>query len=177
MAWGAYWLIFSRDANKTKESESPLSRLLHLAPIAVAFLGIFAKTFDVPFLKTRWLPEDSAAGPLGALITGLGLSFAVWARNHLGKYWSGIITLKEGHALIRTGPYRFARHPIYTGFLFGALGSAISLGKIRGLAAVALVLIAYRRKIVVEEGVLIKQFGEEYHRFRREVKALIPFVL
>jgi Isoprenylcysteine carboxyl methyltransferase (ICMT) family len=71
--------------------------------------------------------DDRAVEYAGTAITILGLLFSVWARIHLGQYWSGIITLKEGHKLIRSGPYRFVRHPIYTGFITAMTGSAISM--------------------------------------------------
>ena len=59
---------------------------------------------------------------LGAALTLAGLLFAVWARLYLGKNWSGMVTVKHDHELIRSGPYRFVRHPIYSGILAGARG-------------------------------------------------------
>jgi protein-S-isoprenylcysteine O-methyltransferase Ste14 len=109
------------------------------------------------------------------LIAGLGL--AVWARRHLGAYWSGYLVIREGHALIRNGPYTIVRHPIYAGIRLGVLGTAVAIGEWRALLAVALVLAAHVRKIVLEEDWLLQQFGEEYARYRREVRAIIPFVL
>ncbi|MBC7386945.1 MAG: isoprenylcysteine carboxylmethyltransferase family protein [Cryobacterium sp.] len=162
--------------NETKSSESTLARLQHVVPIAIAFSFLFGGKWNFlhlndPILRTAFWEI------LGTLITASGLLLAVLARKHLGKYWSGIITLKEGHRLIRTGPYRFARHPIYTGFLVAAFGSAVCLGKERGIYAVLLMGIAYVLKIRKEEKILISQFGEEYLIFQQEVKALIPRVL
>ena len=54
---------------------------------------------------------------LGLLMVVAGLAFAVWARVHLGRNWSGTVTVKENHELIRSGPYAIVRHPIYTGLL------------------------------------------------------------
>ena len=54
-----------------------------------------------------------------------GIGLALWARVHLGQYWSARITLKEDHQLIRTGPYARLRHPIYTGLDLAAIGSAV----------------------------------------------------
>jgi protein-S-isoprenylcysteine O-methyltransferase Ste14 len=177
MGWGLYWLALAGRVNKTREAENNLSRYLHLAPTGLAFALIFTHFFDFSIFNLRWLPENRALVILGDAITLIGLSFAVWARIHLGKYWSGIVTLKEGHRLIRTGPYRLARHPIYTGMIFGFIGSAIALGELRGVFAVLIIVIAYLRKIRVEEKILLREFGEEYERFRKEVKALIPYVL
>jgi protein-S-isoprenylcysteine O-methyltransferase Ste14 len=60
----------------------------------------------------------------------IGLGFAVWARVHLGKYWSGNVTIKVEHKLIRTGPYRWVRNPIYTGIIIAVIGSTIADGEL-----------------------------------------------
>ncbi|HXC97510.1 MAG TPA: isoprenylcysteine carboxylmethyltransferase family protein [Edaphobacter sp.] len=69
----------------------------------------------------------------GAVVTVVGLLFAVWARRHLGSNWSQAVTVKQGHELITTGPYALVRHPIYTGILTGFLGTAIALSQVRGI--------------------------------------------
>ena len=93
-----------------------------MIPLGAGFWLIFHS--DKPYFA-GWLYDSPAIGWTGTALTAAGLLFTVWARTHLGKYWSGIITLKQVHKLIRTGPYRIVRHPIYTGFLTAALGSAI----------------------------------------------------
>jgi protein-S-isoprenylcysteine O-methyltransferase Ste14 len=112
---------------------------------------------------------------VGEIVTLCGLSFAVLARIHLGRYWSGRITLKKGHKLIRSGPYRHVRHPIYAGFLAGLLGSCLTAGTLIGSIGFMTVLGAYFVKIVREEKTLTDAFGDEYLRFKNEVPALIPF--
>ena len=105
-----------------------------------------------------------------------GILFAVWARWHLGRYWSGTITLKEGHKLIRTGPYRFARHPLYTGFLTAVLGSAVTAARVDGFIGFALVLISIVIKMRREEALTTREFGDEYRRFKEQVPALLPLI-
>jgi protein-S-isoprenylcysteine O-methyltransferase Ste14 len=109
------------------------------------------------------------------LVAGRGL--AVWARRHLGSYWSGHLVIRADHRLIRSGPYAAVRHPIYAGLVLGMLGTAIAVGEWRGLLAVLLLVVAYLRKIRKEERWLLRDLGEEYARYRREVRAIIPFVL
>ena len=106
----------------------------------------------------------------------MGLSLAVWARVHLGRHWSAEAVLAEDHELVRTGPYRLVRNPIYLGGLIGLAGTAIAIGELRGVAALALLLVAVMHKIRVEETLLSEHFGAEYDEYRREVKSLIPFV-
>ena len=84
------------------------------------------------------------------------------------------VTLKQDHELIRSGPYRWVRHPIYTGLLLAVLGSAIALGEWRGLIALALVTAAFLRKIAIEERFLTEQFGGVYAHYSRKVPSLVP---
>jgi len=114
---------------------------------------------------------------VGVLVLAGGLAFTVWARVILGRNWSGTVTLKEGHELIRSGPYRFVRHPIYTGLLVAFAGSAIARGEWRGLVALAIAFAALWRKLKLEERWLGETFGDAYERYRAEVPALIPFLL
>ena len=95
----------------------------------------------------------------------------------MGQNWSGQITIKEEHQLIRQGPYALVRHPIYTGWWFGLIGTAIVYGRWGGLLGCVIMLAAYWRKIGIEERFLVQQFGDKYLAYRRQVKALIPFVL
>jgi protein-S-isoprenylcysteine O-methyltransferase Ste14 len=166
LAWGAYWLWASRRALENARAEGAAHRWLHLAPTLAAFALIY---YDAP-----------AAGPAwewgGAALAAAGLGFSVWARVHLGSYWSALIAVKDRHQLIRTGPYALVRHPIYTGMLLALLGGAVSHGAPRAFLGVALALVTYSWKLRKEEAVLAPQLGEEYARYRREVKALVPFL-
>ena len=106
-----------------------------------------------------------------------GLGFAVWARRCLGRNWSGIVTVKQGHELIRSGPYALVRHPIYTGLLLAILGTASAIGEWRGLIAFVLITAGFVLKLRIEEDFISETFGEQYARYRAEVPALIPFIV
>lgn len=84
------------------------------------------------------------------------------------------VTLKEGHQLISTGPYGFARHPIYTGMLLGTVGTALVVGEWRGVLAVVMLLAAHSRKAMREELMLTTEFGEEYTAYRQKTGFLFP---
>lgn len=175
IAWAIYWIAMSRSVNKTASSEGILLRASHLIPLALGFILIF--TPHLVGLSRHHVEGGLPVEILGNVITTIGLSFAIWGRIHLGKYWSGIITLKEGHRLIRTGPYRLVRHPLYTGFLGGALGSAMTAHSCEAVLGFVLMLIAYIVKIRREEAFLTQQFGDEYIAFKREVRTLIPYII
>jgi protein-S-isoprenylcysteine O-methyltransferase Ste14 len=103
------------------------------------------------YLTRASCPERSRLTGSALRLVFLGLAFAVWARRHIGSNWSGTVTVKENHALVRTGPYAWVRHPIYTGLLAAILGSAIARGELRGVWAVALCTIAFVSKLRTEE--------------------------
>ena len=113
----------------------------------------------------------------GLLITFVGLGFAIWARVHLGKNWSGMPTIRQEHTLTRTGPYRFVRHPIYSGLILALFGTAIGIGYFWVFSSVLLVFVLFVIKFRMEEQFLEEEFGEEYAKYKREVKALIPYVI
>lgn len=87
------------------------------------------------------------------------------------------MTVKAGHELIRSGPYRFVRHPIYSGILAGLVGTSIGEGTLPSLIGVVIALYGLRMKWKTEERFMVEQFGAQYVQYQREVKAVIPGLL
>src|SRR5437764_5836997 len=159
ISWFVYWLAVAYFVQATKVSEGFLGRMQHIVPLAAGFVLIFHDPAH-DLIYGRW--HHSAGGAYAAdALTAAGLLVAVWGRLHLGRYWSGMVTLKEGHRLIRTGPYWFVRHPLYTGFLAAALGSALAAGTGDAVAGSVIILAAYLIKLRREEALRTKDFGEE----------------
>jgi protein-S-isoprenylcysteine O-methyltransferase Ste14 len=177
LSWMLYWLAASRDVKSDVRRESLPSQLLYIVPLAIAVFLFCVRSVHITFLGERFLPLAAWPFWLGSLLTAGGLLFTVWARLHLGKNWSGMITIKQEHELVTSGPYALARHPIYTGLLLAFLGSAVALGDWRGVLAFALAAGALWRKLVVEERWMRQQFGDEYRAYARRVAALVPFVI
>ena len=174
-AWLLYWIVAAADVKPTRWRETVASRLFHRVPLLVAAVLLAPRRME-PIMTARWLPEGRLFPVLGAIMVAVGLCFAVWARWHLGGNWSGTVTLKEDHSLIQTGPYKYVRHPIYTGHLLAFVGSAVAIGEWRGVLSVALALLAFLLKIRVEEAGMRRTFAD-YQRYQRTTAALIPFVL
>jgi protein-S-isoprenylcysteine O-methyltransferase Ste14 len=116
----------------------------------------------------------SAVYLVAVALTAAGLLFSVWARLHIGRNWSGTVTIKQDHELVDDGPYRFVRHPIYTGLLVAFIGSALASDNGRGVLAVVIAFAALWRKLKLEERWMIETFGEAYVRYRERVPALVP---
>ena len=178
-----YWEWAARNASAAKSAESSASRLLHLALINGAIVLAFWpfagwpgptwRSFEFP----RVLPETTWLPWVGVAIAFASLVLAIWARRHLGRNWSGAVTVKVDHELVRTGPYRRIRHPIYTGAIGMYLGAALASGRLQGVLALALVAIAYVRKVRMEEANMRREFGAAYDEYARTSWAVIPWVL
>jgi len=176
LAWVAYWIAAAAGTKHDRRRESPVSRFAHLLPLGVAIILISVPP-HTGWAGARFLPRLWAYYWLGVALTAAGLGFACWARVHLGRNWSGVVTVKQDHELVRSGPYRLVRHPIYTGLVLAFLGTAIARGDWQALLAVALVLMAFLRKIRLEERWMVEQFPNDYPAYRATTAALIPFVL
>jgi len=176
LTWMIYWWAASRNVKSTVRRESLASRLSHIVPLAIAALLFCVQNVHVAFLGERFLPWAEWLFWLGSFLTACGLLFTVWARLHLGKNWSGTITIKKGHELVTSGPYTLVRHPIYAGLLLAFLGSALALGDWRGVLAFALAAGALWRKLRIEERWMRQKFGDAYEAYSRRVAALVPFI-
>ncbi len=175
MVWLVYWIVAAGDVKPTRWRESPGSRALSSLPLILVAILLGAPHSLPPVMLKRFLPPNPMLPTLGTVLVAAGVGLSIWARRHLGRNWSARVTLKEDHSLIRTGPYRRVRHPIYTGMLLALAGTAIAIGEWRGLVAVALALPAFVRKSRVEEERMGLTFPE-YEQYRTETAALIPFV-
>ncbi len=115
-------------------------------------------------------------GIIADIATLIGLIITLWARTVLGGNWSTDAALKEEHELIQSGPYRYVRHPIYSGLLLMILGVAIFYGRAIGFVTFAIFFITFWLRARQEEKLLTKHFPEAYPNYKARVKAFIPFV-
>jgi len=174
LSWLVYWLAAARRTAPNKRMETLLEGASYRIPLAIGvFLMVFWRKPSFLPIPPLWAQSPLGAG-IGLAFTVAGLCFAVWARVHLGKYWSGRITLKENHRVIQSGPYAWVRHPIYSGLILALFGTAITLGTIPAFAGFAFMLVSFVRKLKIEEAWLRSQFGVEYEAYQNRVKALIP---
>jgi len=177
MAVAVVWAATAMVAKKNQRTENSDARIGHLVTIAIAFSLLFASWARTGPLAWQVIPEDPVLGIAGLALTAAGGALAIWARVKLGGNWSAIVAIKEGHTLVRSGPYAVVRHPIYAGFLLAMLGTALSVGEVCGFLAVIVAFAAFLAKARSEEYFLSAQFGEQYLDYRRHVKTLIPYIL
>jgi protein-S-isoprenylcysteine O-methyltransferase Ste14 len=174
LVWVLYWFGSGLRARRTVKREPMWQRMstTGIMIVAVSLLGYMG--WRLGLLDKRFVPDTEAVRTTGLLLTLAGMAITVWARIHLGQFWSARVTIKEGHELIQTGPYAWVRHPIYSGLLVAVAGSAVVIGAWRALLGVALVWLGLRLKAAREERLLSRQFGSAFTEYRRRTGALIP---
>ena len=174
-AWGLYWIVSARGTKTTQRRESLPSRLAHVLPLVVGGMLIGWQQIPGEWLAQRLWPRSFTAYWIGVAWLVCGLAFSVWARVHLGRNWSGTVTVKQSHELIRSGPYAWVRHPIYTGLLAALLGTVIASGTLRSVIGLLIMAAALLHKLRTEERFMRETFPGEYERYSAAVPALIPF--
>ncbi|PWT76339.1 MAG: hypothetical protein C5B59_06895 [Bacteroidetes bacterium] len=170
-----YWVYTGMKTKITVKRQATLPRVVYLAIMITGFSFVFGKFMSIGWLGSKFLPPLKWLPYLGLLINLAGIILAIVARAWLGNNWSGIVTIKKDHELIRSGPYSITRHPIYTGLLFGLFGVAIIIGEWRALLGVLILFFAIQLKIKAEEKMLSNEFPE-YREYKRQTKKLIPLI-
>jgi protein-S-isoprenylcysteine O-methyltransferase Ste14 len=168
--WGVFWIYWLISALVAKKG----MRTGRIRPPGLLVLAAFVliRAFGPHTLAIHAFALKVA----GVVVFASGLSLAVWARIYLGRNWGMPMTLKRDPELVTSGPYRFVRHPIYSGILLGLLGTALATNLYWLIAfGVCLVFFAYSAR--VEEEDLTRTFPATYPGYRSRTKMLIPFVL
>ena len=173
----AIWLLAAISTKRTVYRESQAQRLRYwLLLVAACLLLIHGRQLPYP-LNLRIVPHAAPIAWTASILAIAGLFLAIWARFILGRNWSGVVTLKEGHELVERGPYRFVRHPIYSGMLAMFLATALMQRHLAGFVGVLLTFASFWIKLGLEENLMLQQFPERYAVYRRRTKRIIPFVL
>jgi protein-S-isoprenylcysteine O-methyltransferase Ste14 len=167
------WSAAAKNSGAAKSSESRRSRGVHELLLNVGLLLLFV---PVPGLAGHFLAQARSLTLAGLGVQATFFLLAWWSRRHLGRNWSTKVRIAEEHELVRSGPYRFVRHPIYTAMLGMSLGTTIVSGQYHSLLGLMIIAIAYWRKIRIEEAVLREAFAGEYDEYRRKSWALVPLI-
>jgi protein-S-isoprenylcysteine O-methyltransferase Ste14 len=172
VGWAAFWAYWLIAAFSMKRGHTPWSRSLRIRiPIVLVVLVLFH--FGV--FRHHAVNSNSWLAGIGLVLFAFGLAFAVWARVHIGRNWGTPMTQKEEPELVTSGPYRFVRHPIYSGILLAGVGTALAISWF-WLVAVGLAGLYFIYSATVEERYLTQQFPDTYPTYRSSSKMLVPFV-
>jgi protein-S-isoprenylcysteine O-methyltransferase Ste14 len=173
-----YWIISSFSVKRTVERQGwGWHRVVIVVAVIAAFV-LFNRSASLSLAMDMILwPQTLTVGIVADITTLVGLIILLWARTTLGRNWSTNVVFKEQHELIERGPYRYVRHPIYSGLLLMVLGIAIISGRVAGFVVFLAFFIGFWFKALQEERLLSRHFPEAYPNYKARVKALIPFVL
>lgn len=170
----SFWLRSGRDPTAVQKDRG--SYYVLIGAIVVGGLVGF-------LLATRW---TGAAIPwfrpqvtlVGIALTLLGGVLRFWAMFTLGRYFTFDVAVRAGQPVVQSGPYRFVRHPAYSGTLLSLFGIGVALANWASIVAIlagAILGLLYR--VRVEEKALIESLGQPYVDYMRRTKRLIPFVV
>ena len=170
-AWIVFWIYWLVSATSSKESVSSGWRP-RLAGIST--IGVF---LIAGVLRDGSLAVHSVIlAVIGTLLFACGIALAVWARLHLGRNWGMPMSQRAEPELVTSGPYRFVRHPIYSGLLTAMLGTAL-VNNLLGLIVVAVLVAYFYYSGIVEERNLAATFPKAYPEYKSSTKMIIPFLL
>lgn len=173
IGWMAFWIYWLAEARNVKAGRNGWNRFIGAR---VALLVVIVFLFRFAGLGPHKATDDWWLIGIGLAVWAAGLALAVWARLYIGRNWGMPMTQKENPDLVTTGPYHAIRHPIYTGIIFGMVGTAIAT-TLYGLIAVAVLAGFFIYSAVNEERYMTELFPDAYPDYKRNSKMLIPFVL
>ena len=172
IGWAAFWLYWLVAAFSMKKGRVPWSRGLRIRAVIVVVVILLVR---LGVFRGHGVNTDPWRAAIGLVLFALGLGFAIWARVHIGRNWGTPMSQKDEPELVSSGPYRWVRHPIYTGILLAGVGTAVALSW-QWLAAVALAAVYLVYSATVEERYLTKELPDTYPAYQHSTKMLVPFV-
>jgi protein-S-isoprenylcysteine O-methyltransferase Ste14 len=179
--WG-YWLFSAFRAKKSVHGGSWWLRAfgIRLAILTIILFVIYSGhggiLRNIFYTSATPMAGNIFLGALGVVLCGAGIAFAIWARVYLGRNWGAPMTLREKPELVTSGPYKFVRHPIYSGFLLAVFGTALADGT-TWLLVLILMGIYFIYSAKTEEKMMVGQFPNQYPEYMKRTKIFIPFVL
>jgi protein-S-isoprenylcysteine O-methyltransferase len=182
--WATFllWMILELIASRTKRSgdrSQARDRGSYGLIVALLFVGLtldFTLSAHLPGAAIVWQRQLFFFSGIGLMLAGV--AFRWWAIATLGRFFTFDVAVQSGQSVVETGPYRYIRHPSYTGALITLVGLGLALGNWAGMFALLLSMaIAYAYRISVEEKALIAALGEPYKQYMQRTRRIIPFLL
>ena len=171
----AVWFIGTFSAKRNVRSSGRFRFFAWRIVVIVVLILVLRHTGDGYVLSEPLFLIQPMLGWLAALLTAIGVAYAIWARLALGRNWSGYPTQKEEHELVTNGPYAYVRHPIYTGIILALFGSALS-GETIAIVLFLILSVTFLLRMPKEERIMLMLFPSQYPEYRKRTKRLIPFV-
>jgi protein-S-isoprenylcysteine O-methyltransferase Ste14 len=160
--------------NRIKRRETLGARLLDTALLFGGYFLMFSQAPVFGMANLHFVAPQEALQIAGVVLTYVGLALTMWSRARLGRYWSGVVALKQDHRLIQSGPYRVVRHPLYSGLILAAIGFSLCVTTWASLLAILSFIMCFERRAYKEDAVLAAEFGAEFEAYRQRTGRLMP---
>jgi protein-S-isoprenylcysteine O-methyltransferase Ste14 len=174
---GVVFIVFAQLARgRAVARRGPSVRVAHGIAQALPYF------FPVPYIVVAFgvgpqVPLPDALVVLGLVFTAGGVALAIWSIVTLGRHYDLVLEIHAGHELVRSGPFGFVRHPVYTGLALHFIGACLATGNLLLTAGTLLVTLpTFVIRARAEEQLLREQFGAAYDRYVDEVPMLVPAV-
>jgi len=178
VCWISFEIVTGR-SRKAKGAAKPQDRGSFFFLVAMIWLGIsldFAFCFGRQRAAIPWMRTEIFF--LGIALIWIGIAFRYYCMRVLGKYFTFNVATQGGQTVVEAGPYRYVRHPSYTGAIVTLLGFGLTLGNWAGLLAlIACGALGYAYRISIEENALVMALGQPYREYMGRTQRLVPFVL
>jgi protein-S-isoprenylcysteine O-methyltransferase Ste14 len=172
--WIVAWCAAVVWSRRTAARPPALDELVHWLPTLIG-VGLLGFGSIATHFAPLWRLSDVAGWTLAG-VCAAALLFTAWARMTLGSLWSGSVTRKDDHVVVQSGPYRFVRHPIYTGLIVAAVAQGVLVGQAANLAGAGLMALGFWLKARLEERFLSQELGAAaYSDDQRRTPVLVPF--
>jgi protein-S-isoprenylcysteine O-methyltransferase Ste14 len=176
------WILFEVVTGRSRKAKGAAKRRdrgSFFFLVGLIWLGIFLDftfCFGVQRAAIPWRRTDIFFG--GIVLMWVGIVFRYYAMRVLGRYFTFDVAVHGGQTVVEAGPYRYIRHPSYTGAMITLIGFGLALGNWVGLLAlIACGAIGYAYRIQVEESALVAALGEPYRDYMSRTQRLVPFVI
>ncbi len=181
----AFWLLINlasfgfefiqwkqRRGEAAKADKGSYALLLTCAAAGLVWLGLASKITPSAMIR-----PPSAAFVVGIAMYLAGFGMRRWSEMTLGRYFTFSVMTSPGQPVITSGPYRFVRHPGYTGVVLVVIGAGLVNGNWVGLVGwTPLVVLPLLYRIHVEENALLAALGDRYRAYAAHHKRLVPLI-
>lgn len=173
VAWGAFETVIRLRNRRTRAN----MRDPTLAVVVVCLGGAIALGFRVAHVHRTILGGGWAPFVIGFAVLVVGIVLRGWAILTLGRFFTPTVQIHHGQRVVESGPYRYVRHPSYTGMLVALIGLGIALDDWLSLLILAVLpLTGILVRIRYEESVLTDALGDDYRDYASRTSRLVPGV-
>ncbi len=173
-SWAIIELVNTLIIGRRNRSDRRRDRGSYLG-VLIAIYSAIVLVFVISGLRLGRLPTSFQW--IGLALVWIGMLIREWAILNLGRAFSVVVKVDPDQSLITSGPYRWIRHPAYTGSLITIGGFGLAVGSWLGaILAMAIAFIGYSYRVYVEERAMLEAFGDRYQDYMHHTGRFFPRV-